>query len=109
MWAPVLEEGARVGMLLDLDQGSMTIYKNDERLGVMATGLSGEYCWAAELRAQGDMVTGVSGESYWEPVPGAQGSLFLHSSVRIEAAVAPVSPTAEELTRAVAYMSRTAW
>ena len=27
-------------MLLDLDQGSMTVYKNDERLGVMATGLS---------------------------------------------------------------------
>ena len=31
-------------MLLDLAQGSMTVYKGDERLGVMATGLSGEYC-----------------------------------------------------------------
>eukprot|EP01046_Picozoa_sp_COSAG06_P049973 COSAG06_NODE_7805_length_2368_cov_3.452182_2_plen_321_part_01 len=38
-----MEEGDRVGLLLDLDQGTMTVYKNDERLGVMATGLSGEY------------------------------------------------------------------
>ena len=41
-----MEEGTRIGMLLGLDQGSMTVYKNDERLGVMATGLSGEYSWA---------------------------------------------------------------
>jgi hypothetical protein len=27
----------------------MTVYKNDERLGVMATGLSGEYSWAVTL------------------------------------------------------------
>ena len=45
-------EGDRIGMLLDLDQGSMTVYKNDERLGVMATGLSGEYSWAVELVVQ---------------------------------------------------------
>ena len=37
--------GDRIGMLLDLDQGSMTIYKNDKKLGVMMTeGLSGDYC-----------------------------------------------------------------
>jgi hypothetical protein len=47
------EEGDRIGMLLDLDQGSMTVYKNDERLGVMATGLSGEYCWAVSLLVPG--------------------------------------------------------
>eukprot|EP01046_Picozoa_sp_COSAG06_P038611 COSAG06_NODE_4471_length_4220_cov_5.208202_9_plen_40_part_01 len=40
-----MEEGTRIGMLLGLDQGSMTVYKDDERLGVVATGLSGEYCW----------------------------------------------------------------
>jgi hypothetical protein len=46
-----VKEGDRVGMLLDLDQGSMTVYKNDERLGVMMTGgLSGEYSWAVALR-----------------------------------------------------------
>jgi hypothetical protein len=47
------EEGGRIGMLLDLDQGTMTVYKNDERLGVMATGLSGEYSWAVALYGQG--------------------------------------------------------
>jgi hypothetical protein len=72
------EDGARIGMLLDLDQGTMTVYKNDERLGVMATGLSGEYSWAVELNSQG-------------------------TSACIEAAPAPASPTAEELARAVAY------
>ena len=43
------EQDDRIGMLLDLDQGTMTVYKNDERLGVMATGLSGEYSWAVSL------------------------------------------------------------
>eukprot|EP01046_Picozoa_sp_COSAG06_P023378 COSAG06_NODE_1852_length_8164_cov_4.582275_6_plen_289_part_00 len=62
------EVGDRIGVLLDLDQGSMTVYKNDERLGVMATGLSGKYSWAVSLYAQG-------------------------SIVRIEAAAAPESPT----------------
>ena len=40
------EEGDLIGMLLDLDQGSMTIWKNDVKLGVMqAEGLSGPLCW----------------------------------------------------------------
>ena len=42
--------GDRVGMLLDLDQGSMTIWKNGVQLGVMQTeGLSGPLCWAVSL------------------------------------------------------------
>jgi hypothetical protein len=73
-----MKEGDHIGLLLDLDQGSMTVYKNDERLGVMATGLSGEYCWAVSLWQTGE-------------------------SARIEAAVAPASHTAEELARVVAY------
>jgi hypothetical protein len=77
------KQGDRIGMLLDLDQGSMTVYKNDERLGVMATGLRGEYSWAVAL---------------WSP----------GSTVRIEAAVAPASPTAEELAQAVAYQAEQA-
>ena len=48
-----MEDGDRIGMLLDLDQGTMTVYKNDERLGVMATGLSSEYSWAVSLYVQG--------------------------------------------------------
>ena len=43
-------QGDRIGMLLDLDQGSMSIWKNGERLGVMqAEGLRGPLCWAAGL------------------------------------------------------------
>ncbi len=50
-------EGDRVGLLLDLDQGSMTVYKNGEWIGVMrAAGLTGEYCWAASLGAAQDCV-----------------------------------------------------
>ena len=44
------EQGDRIGMLLDLDQGSMSVWKNGELLGVMqAEGLSGPLCWAVEL------------------------------------------------------------
>eukprot|EP01046_Picozoa_sp_COSAG06_P014854 COSAG06_NODE_933_length_11441_cov_12.056075_4_plen_295_part_00 len=67
------DEGDRIGMLLDLDQGTMTVYKNDERLGVMATGLSGEYSWAVVLY-------------------GGQAG----NRVRIEAVEAPASPTSTE-------------
>ena len=42
-------------MLLDLDQGSMTVWKNDVKLGVMVgEGLSGLLCWAASPYANGD-------------------------------------------------------
>jgi hypothetical protein len=79
---PADEEGDRIGMLLDLDQGSMTVYKNDERLGVMATGLSGEYCWAI--------------------------GLFLEDqSARIDAAEAPASPIVEEVAKAKAAAAAT--
>lgn len=50
-------EGDRIGLLLDLDQGSLTVYKNGAWLGVLrAVGLSGEYCWAASLGAGQDSV-----------------------------------------------------
>ena len=69
--------GDRVGMLLDLDKGSMTVWKNGERLGVMqAEGLTGPLCWAA--------------------------SLWGKNAVRIESAAAPASPTDEELAAAEA-------
>ena len=49
------QPGDRIGMLLDLDQGSMTVWKNEEQLGVMqAEGLSGEYCWAVSLFQHGE-------------------------------------------------------
>ena len=38
-----------VGLLLDLDEGSLAVYKNNRRLGVMKNGLAGEYCFCATL------------------------------------------------------------
>jgi hypothetical protein len=73
------ERGDRIGLLLDLDQGSMTMFKNGRRLGVMATGLSGEYCWAALLG--------------WG------------SAVRIGAGRAPASPTVAELELQLRYQA----
>ena len=75
------EPGDRIGMLLDLDQGSMTVYKNDVLMGVMvAEGLTGPLCWALEAFAAGN-------------------------SARIESAPAPTSPT-EELALAKEYRAK---
>jgi hypothetical protein len=48
------QRGDRIALLLDFDAGTMTAYKNQERLGVMAAGLSGEYSWAVSLHNAGD-------------------------------------------------------
>ena len=79
------EQGAyeddRIGMLLDLDQGSMTVWKNDVKLGVMVaeglSRLSGPLCWAVSTQF-------------------ASGG----ESARIESSPAPLSPTEEELAAA---------
>ena len=41
-----------LGLLLDLDEGTLSVYKDGTRLGVMKEGLSGEYTWVAEMTAQ---------------------------------------------------------
>jgi hypothetical protein len=46
-----------IGLLLDLTLGSLTVYKNGKRLGIMFTGLTGEYCWAASISEPHDEVT----------------------------------------------------
>lgn len=48
LWAGMqaAREGDCIGLLLDLHRGEMVVYKNGALLGVMATGLSGKYCWA---------------------------------------------------------------
>ena len=76
------EPGDRIGMLLDLDQGSMTVWKNDVRLGVMvAEGLVGPYCWAAEVLTEG-------------------------VSVRVSSAPATASPLEEDLAAAEVWQHR---
>ena len=38
-----------IGLFLDFDAGSLTCFKNGDRLGTMVTGLAGELCWAVKL------------------------------------------------------------
>eukprot|EP01046_Picozoa_sp_COSAG06_P041886 COSAG06_NODE_5261_length_3601_cov_3.816729_3_plen_88_part_00 len=46
-------DGDRIGMLLDQDEGSLTVYKNDRRCGVMlSSGLAGNFRWAASLQSK---------------------------------------------------------
>lgn len=40
-----IQEAGKIGLLLDLDRGTLTVYKNGRRLGRMKSGLSGEYCF----------------------------------------------------------------
>ena len=41
--------GDRIGLLLDLDEGTLSVYKNDRKLGVMKSELVGKYCWFVEM------------------------------------------------------------
>ena len=46
--------GDRIGLLLDMNEGSLAVYKNDARLGVaVTTGLPRGLCWCAELEVAG--------------------------------------------------------
>ena len=48
--------GDEIGMLLDLDVGTLSVYKNSRKLGVMKRGLAGAYCWAVSTY-KGQQVT----------------------------------------------------
>ena len=46
--------GDRIGMLLNLDSGTLTVYKNGVRIGTIPTvRLSGEYCWCGFIHTPG--------------------------------------------------------
>jgi len=45
--------GDEIGMLLDLDEGSLSVYKNGRKLGVMQRGLAGPYCWVVSIYTGG--------------------------------------------------------
>ncbi|EJK58309.1 hypothetical protein THAOC_21580 [Thalassiosira oceanica] len=42
--------GDTIGILLNLDEGTITVYKNNHRLGVAMCGMSGPYCWYVRVR-----------------------------------------------------------
>ena len=46
-----LAESGTIGLLLDLNEGTLSVFKNGRRLGVMKDGLDGEYCWFATVRS----------------------------------------------------------
>ena len=54
------EASFKIGMVLDLDEGTLDVYKNDRRLGTMRSGLVGEYCWVALLVPGGKAELSVS-------------------------------------------------
>ena len=39
----------KIGLTLDLDAGTLDVYKNGRRLGTMKSRLNGEYCWVVAL------------------------------------------------------------
>jgi len=41
--------GDEIGMLLDLDEGTLSVYKNGRKLGIMKRGLVGQYCWVVSM------------------------------------------------------------
>ena len=45
-----LSSSCTIGMLLDLDEGTLTVYKGGRKLGVMKRGLVGHYCWVVAMR-----------------------------------------------------------
>jgi len=51
-----MSSGDEMGLLLDLDEGTLSLYKNEVKLGVMKRGLAGPYCWAASMYKGGKAI-----------------------------------------------------
>jgi len=47
------ETSFKIEFVLNLDEGTLDVYKNGRRLGTMRSGLVGEYCWVVSLRPDG--------------------------------------------------------
>ncbi|EJK64667.1 hypothetical protein THAOC_14577 [Thalassiosira oceanica] len=43
------QSNAPIDLLLDLDEGTLSMYQNGQRLATLKDGLSGEYCWYADV------------------------------------------------------------
>jgi len=63
-----LPPGSVLGLLLDLDEGTLTVYKDNRRLGVMKDGLEGSFCWFVETFHPCEV------EINREPVPSGKSS-----------------------------------
>ena len=47
--------GDTAGLLVDLNEGTLAVYKNGRRLGVAKDGLAGEYCFFVTLWSEGEI------------------------------------------------------
>ena len=59
----IRETSFKIGLVLDLDEGALDVYKNDRRLGTIIDGLDGEYCWVVffvSLNGRADSAFNVS-------------------------------------------------
>ena len=54
---PTHDNSFKIGMVLDLDEGTLDVYKNDRHLGTMKSGLVGEYCWVVSLNSLGAQIS----------------------------------------------------
>ena len=52
-----LQRGVPIGLLLDLDEGTLSIYQRGQRLVTLKDGLSGEYCWYATTYSGFDSIS----------------------------------------------------
>ena len=50
----------RLGLRMDCQHGILTVYRNGERLGVAAAGLTGQFCWAASLEKQAQRLMAIT-------------------------------------------------
>ena len=104
-------ENGKVGMLLDLDEGTLSLYINGEKKGVLKDGLSGEYCWMATLRAQCAVHTVVNRQQVSikrMPLPGSSGN---NKSDREDAQSAKSSrhPASSDIERIAAFEMSMGW
>ena len=51
------QRDAPTGLLLDLDEGTLVVYQNGQRLAMLKDRLSGEYCWHATVWHHSPFIT----------------------------------------------------
>ena len=52
-----LQRGVPIGLLLDLNEGTLSIYQRGQKLATLEDGLSGEYCWYARTYLIDDSIS----------------------------------------------------
>ena len=96
-------EGDRIGLCLDLDPpfaGDLTLYKNGNYLGLVATSLSGEYCWAVEMHDEGACVRIEDRPAPPRPHPLMEEACTMNASVKSRSP--PESPLKTKIEAMVA-------